>query len=334
MTNTRVAIWLVGALAFASCGATGNRGVADGRGPAPRTSASEPESGPPSRAADAAEPEDSAVSRPAPSALNIARVAGRDVPASELLELWLFRESPKVRAYLEELVLSRLVLAESHRLEIQLDPALLEERVEAASRALERRVEDTEPGLAVDDFIRQRLGLDPERYRARLVREVEIDLLAERCVRAWLLESERANVRVIVMEDRAKVDEVLAKLEAGEDFSALAGAYSIEESAGDGGRVPPVVRSNVALSRLAFTTPLGQYGGPVFEGGRYLFLQVDERPAPMEGGWSAIGEAVEASLDGREIEDPEYWQWKTAMLDRYSVDMSAFLDVVGEPAGR
>ena len=58
----------------------------------------------------------------------------------------------------------------------------------------------------------------------------------------------------------------------------------------------------------------------------------DARPAPVEGDWRAVGGRVEASLAGRGIEDPEYWQWKTAMLARYEVDMTPFLELVGQVA--
>jgi len=264
----------------------------------------------------------------------IATVAGHEILASDLLELWLFRESPRVRAYLEELVLSNLVLAEAHRLEISIAVDLLDKAVEASLVALNERLdEESGESLDVDKFIEQRLGLDPELYRTRLRRETEIDLLAERCVRSWLLQSERADVRVIVVEDRDVVDAVQAKLDLGAEFALLANEYSIEGSGSDGGRVPPVVRSGVALSRLAFSTPVGDVGGPVLEQGRYLFLSVDARHAPVKGSWAELRGPVEATLSQRAIEDPEYWQWKTAMLERYSVDMTPFLKLVGEPVG-
>ncbi|MFT5051520.1 MAG: parvulin-like peptidyl-prolyl isomerase [Chlamydiales bacterium] len=323
-----------------ACGTTHNRRMDEGKGDTARVSHSSPGAGSSPQAAGTSSEAVLALPNASVSAsasgeadATIATVAGHPIVASELLELWLFRESPKVRAYLEELVLSKLVLTEAHRIEISLATAVLDEAVAQSLEALGQKLQEGELDLDVDQFIQQRLGLNPQIYRARLRAETEIDLLAERCVRAWLLQSERAQVRVIVVEDRDAVDVVQAKLDQGVDFGLLADEHSIEGSGSDGGRVPPVVRSGVALSRLAFSTPIGKVGGPVLEQERYLFLKVDERSKAVEGTWKELRDPVEASLRERGIEDPEYWQWKTAMLERYSVDMTPFLDLVGEPAG-
>lgn len=261
----------------------------------------------------------------------VATVADQPVLASELLGAWLFRESPSVHTYLEEVILSRLVAAEARRFEIELDPELVSESLRETFAQMEAEVEASGSGLTVDQFIERRLGLDPETYRVRVRAEKLVDLLAERCVRAWLFENERAELRVIVLDAADAVDEVRRRLAAGEDFAELARELSIEDSAADGGRMPPVVRSNLPLARLAFATPVGEVGGPIVEQDRTLFLKVDARPTALKGTWAEIGQAVEASLKSTSIEDPEYWQWKDAMLERYEVDMSPFFGLVGEP---
>ena len=136
---------------------------------------------------------------------------------------------------------------------------------------------------------------------------------------------------MIVLDDRKDLEEVQSAIASGRKFATLAAEFSIGESGQDGGRIPPVVRTNSALARLAFATPVGQVGGPIFEGGQYLLLFVESRPDPVRGPWPETGPEVESSLSQRAIEDPEYWQWKTEMLDRYEVDMTSFFGLVGEP---
>jgi len=261
----------------------------------------------------------------------IARVAGQPIHADELLQLWLHRESPKVRDYLEELILARLVMAEARKLGMELDGALVERTAADAVSKLEAELERREAGMSVDEFIRARLGLEPALYRARVRHEAEIDLLASRCVRSWLLASERCEVRVIVIEDLKVVAQVQSALDAGEDFASLARRFSGEESAQVGGRIPPVVRTDTPLSRLAFATPVGEVGGPVLEDGRSLFLMSEARPEPVTGDWSVVAAEVERSLDLRGIEDPEFWQWKSAMIQSYAVDMEPFFELMDEP---
>lgn len=318
--------------ALLACAAQPNRRVDPanlerraGAAPVASASAEPAPSAVPARSSAAEEPHGAG-----PAAV-VARVAGDPIPAGELLALWLHRESPRVRGYLEEIVLSRLVLAEAQRLGVRLPDGDLDRAAEEALGRVAERGRREAPSLTLDDYLRQRLGLDAATFRARLRREREIDLLAERCVRAWLLESERAEVRVLVAEERQVIETARARLSRGEDFSALAEELSVESSAADGGRIPPVVRGESALSRLAFSTPLGDIGGPVFEGGRYLLVKVDALPRPTRGPWVERGPLVEASLAEHGIEDPEYWQWKAAMIERYEVDMEPFLELVGEP---
>jgi hypothetical protein len=261
----------------------------------------------------------------------VARFAGQPVPVGELLEAWLHRASPDVRQYLDELILERLIVAEARRVGVQLDPALVQSKVSGARAAIAAAIEEAGTGMSLEEFIRRRLGLDPGRYLERVERQATLDLLASRCVRAWLFESERAEVRVVVAASRADADLVEAGLVQGVDFSELARRHSADPSAAEGGRIAPVVRSRAAISRLAFTTRVGEVGGPVEEGGRFLFLVVDARKQPVEGGWAQLGPLVEQDLTTRAIEDHEFVQWKAAMVERYEIDTTPFLELAGEP---
>ena len=265
----------------------------------------------------------------------VALVAGQPITAAELIATWMHREAPAVRAMMEHLIFGRLGVAEGARLEIQLDPAMLEGRYQEGIERLESEIARTEGspeegGPTLERFIRVFLGLDPDLYRQELRRGLEIDLLVERCVRAWLLSAERAEVRMIVVDSRETLDDIRTALDAGGDFGDLAKTYSQHASSESGGRMTPVVRSDAGISRLAFATRIGEVGGPIFEQGTYLLIQVLERPEPLEGKWSLIGEAVEASLAERPIEDLEYMQWKAAMQEIYEVDLSPLLELVGE----
>jgi foldase protein PrsA len=258
----------------------------------------------------------------------VARVAGQPVYAAELLAQWMHRDAGVLRGHLENLVFSRLVVAEARRLSIQLDAAMVDARYQEGLDRLRGQIAKDEPGLTLEKYVTDRLGLDPDHYMADLRRDLETDLLAERCVRAWLLSCERAEVRVIVLDSREDVEAVQAELDKGGDFADLAREHSLHESKENGGRVPPVVRSDSGLARLAFATATGTIGGPIFEDGKYLLLQVTGRPEPVEGTWSAVGAAVEASLTSQPIEDPEYWQWKHAMQETYVVDLSPLRELL------
>lgn len=260
----------------------------------------------------------------------VARVGGVAIGADELIEAWTRRESAVVRRYLDELVLERLVVAEATRLALTLEPA----EAEAAARDVRARIEEQVRRSGSTDlraFLRQELGLDPDRYMEAAERSAVVQLLAERCVRAFTLAQERREVAVILCADREAADLVQAGLARGEDFADLARAHSTDPSGAEGGRIPAVLRTTSAISRLAFHTEVGEVGGPLEQGERWVFVRVEGAPLPQAGPWAAVGRLVLDSLAAEPISDPEYWQWKDAMVDRYEVDTAPLLRLIGEP---
>ncbi|MEL6428300.1 MAG: peptidylprolyl isomerase [Planctomycetota bacterium] len=257
-------------------------------------------------------------------AVPVASVGGRDILLTDLVSKWMLRDPDGVRAILDDLVLSRIVAMESGALGIELPKGSVEGVVRDRVRVLGERAQAAgAPDL--ESFVKARLGMEPTDFEQELVQEAAVDLLAPRCVRAWLLGSERREFRVIVVETQAGADEVQARLAAGEDFAALARELSVDPSKSEGGRMPPVVRGDQPLARTAFAANLGEVVGPIEEGEGFVFLVVDETGAPRTGSWTDIGAEVEESLERRGVEDPEFWQWKDAMFRRYEIDVSPFL---------
>jgi len=279
------------------------------------------------RAAPGAEPP-AASNAPAGREVLVASVGGTRIELEQLLGAWLRRDGAGVRTLLDDLVLSRIVELEAARFGTELPQNLVRRALDKRRELLTEEAKKAgEPDL--DTFVERRLGLAPAQFFAGLERELAVDLLASRVVRAWLLTSERAEVRVIAVKGQELRDRVQAKLAAGQDFAGVAAELSEDPSKEEGGRMTPVVRGESALARLAFATPLGEVAGPIDERGRFLFMQVDARPRLSSGTWSVLGAEVEASLAARGIEDPEYWQWQQAMQAIYEVDLGPFRVLLG-----
>jgi len=249
---------------------------------------------------------------------------------SELLALWLHQDSLQVLENLDHLVLGRLVLAEADRLSVQIDPQRAEKAYQDAVAAIEKTLNAKRPGVTLDRYVDEALGLDPVRYREYLRDESMRGLLAERVVRTWLLESERSEIRVIVVrteEDSRTVSEALA---SGEAFADVAKRLSADGSAKDGGVVPAVVKSETPIARLASETEVGKIGGPRYEKGAWLFVLVEARPEALKGEWKDVAAAVEKSLAEKPVADLEVSQWKPVMVARYGVDISPLLEMAGQ----
>lgn len=327
------------AIALSSCGALPNPAMptrpADGSRvepvPVPAAQAATAPASTPPEPAPPATPAPASVSplpMGKPITLPIARVAGRDIDVSELLGLWLHQDSLQVLENLDHLVLGRLVLAEAARLSVAIDPEVSDKAYRGAVDTIEKMIGAKRPGLTLDRYVDEALGLDPVRYRDFLRDESLRGLLAERVVRAWILASERSEVRVIAVKTEEDSRQVREALAAGEAFEEVARRLSADSSAKDGGRVPSVVRGDSPIARLAFQTEIGQVGGPQYEKGAWLYVKVEARPERTLGDWKDVGPAVEKSLAESPVVDLEVSQWKPVMVERYGVDITPLMKLV------
>jgi hypothetical protein len=262
----------------------------------------------------------------------IAFVDGKPVWVSELLSLWLHRESREVYDYLQTVIDAHVAEADARSLGIVLDERAVEQALTRVKSQIEAKLQEQQPGITLATYATERLGLDPEHYVQGLRANQRRGMLLERVVRTWLLAQENAVVRVIIVVEEERAKQVEAALAAGRDFAEVARELSQDETARRGGELPPVIRTErLLLSRLAFATAEGAVTGPVEDSGRTLWVHVEEFRAPLEGPWLTIAPAIEQSLAERPVDDFEFLQWKSFSDLRHEKDHRPFFELAGEP---
>jgi len=261
----------------------------------------------------------------------VATVGEVEVGVDEFIQECMHEDSAFLRQALERLVLAHLVKLETERLGVVLAEELLATSQAAAIAQVAEQVEESAPGMSLDEWISTRLGLDPAEFKGRLRERVERELLAQRVVRAWFLSQERANVRILLTEDLEGAQAALARHAKGEAFGALARELSVDRSAAEGGRAPAVIRGDTLLGTVAFEAELGEVAGPFEEQGRFLLVCVDARYEASSGIWGEVRDEVELSLEERGVEDAEFWQWKESMEGVHPVDITPLFRLAGEP---
>jgi parvulin-like peptidyl-prolyl isomerase len=264
----------------------------------------------------------------------VAMVAGRPVHASELFSQWLYADSLGVLEHLDNLSVGRLVLAEAQRLGVSVSDEQAALTYEKGVEQLEREIQKKRPGITLDKYVDRVLGLDPDRYRERMRDDALRTMLGERVMRSWLLMSEHAHVRVIIVRSEDEAKAAQADLDAGTDFAEVAKKRSVDSSSKAGGSIAPVVKGDTPLGKLAFETEIGKVAGPVSDNGAWLLALVEARPTPLVGTWTQVAPAVEQSLLTAPVDKLEVSQWKAAMLRRYDVDLKPFLKIAGEQAAK
>ena len=298
-----------------------------GAGEAPTPAEQEPP-------AAAAAPGSPAQAEVAPARLAVGTVGGEAIDVREFLsQLWM-RDADRARELLDFLVLSRIALFEADRLGVRIDPALVDAKLEEVRAALRARLEKSGSQLSMEEHVRRKLEMDLADYERKLRADAVVQLLTERCMRAWYLGNPRVDLRLMEIPDEPALETALAELEAGKSFEEVARAHAVDSDAAQGGTRVTVVRSDASnLSRLGFSTPVGEVAGPLAQGGRFLLLRPEARFEAQEGPWTEVGPAVEQSLKETPVDADrmEFVQWRTAMMRRYAIDLDAFLALVLEP---
>ena len=190
--------------------------------------------------------------------------------------------------------------------------AVLQERLTELSLSVndedmlaERRVllkaldEDENRALRLLETIRRREGLGPLRFSALLRRNAGLRKLVENNVRpneeairaAWdVRHGPRRTARVFVAATLDACSEMIGRVDAGEDFGALAARKSTDASASAGGLIEPIARLDpswpTSFRETLWTTPLSVVSSPVLVDANYVvILPLEEMPGdgtPLE----------------------------------------------------
>ncbi|HAW95716.1 MAG TPA: hypothetical protein DCX60_05520 [Phycisphaerales bacterium] len=161
--------------------------------------------------------------------------------------------------------------------------------------------EDEDRATRLLETIRRREGLGPLRFSALLRRNAGLRKLVEDDVRpneeavraAWdVRHGPRRVARVFVAPTLDGCSEVIAKVEAGEEFETLAAMKSTDASASVGGLLEPISRLDpswpTSFRETLWTTPLGEISSPVLVDADYVLI------LPME---EVSGDEVTFEMD-------------------------------------
>ena len=152
--------------------------------------------------------------------------------------------------------------------------------------------EDENRALRLLETIRRREGLGPLRFSALLRRNAGLRKLVKDDVRpneeairaAWdVRHGPRRTARVFVAATLEACSELIRRVDAGEDFGALAARQSTDASASAGGLIEPITRLDpswpTSFRETLWTTPLLVVSDPVLVDANYVvILPLEETP--------------------------------------------------------
>jgi parvulin-like peptidyl-prolyl isomerase len=213
-------------------------------------------------------------------------------------------------------------LAREQALAEELDRLVSEQIVlqRAGALGLEVSDADVEQRLAQlhgDDF----KDPDPE-YREQVRRRMLLDRtalldLAERVRvpensallyfeehRERFRQAEKVQVRQIVVEERAKAEQLRARLERGEDFATLAADYSLAPEAHGGGLLPAFARGEMPEAfDEAFGLAPGQVSRVIESPFGFHLFKLEARLAPRDPEFAEVREAIMLELEQDRLDE-------------------------------
>ncbi|NNF63034.1 MAG: hypothetical protein HKN07_02135 [Acidimicrobiia bacterium] len=234
--------------------------------------------------------------------------------------------------------LSNLIIQEAVRsklrseLNVVISEAEIDERLANLSEAEAGAIEDFRTRSAVGDVGNPDMDTGYERAFATsfLIRESAVEALAAREIEQIYTDAPSAVtqvcVRHVLVATEPEIEEVLDRLESGEDFSAVADEVSLD-TASPGGVLPcPAFAASFVdpFAAAAMTAPIGELTGPVQSDFGFHAMIVDDRTTPtfdevaddiegtvfppaVDGLWSAW---LAAALEGVVVElDPRVGTW-------------------------
>jgi peptidyl-prolyl cis-trans isomerase C len=205
----------------------------------------------------------------------VARVSGTEI----------FRSDIDLAAQEQDIVEEGLSLPNTH----EKYQTIIEELIDQRLLALDAQRQ----GLNTEREAKIRLAAARERIlgNIRLERHLR-DTVNETSIRRMYEEQaklaargDEVRARHILVEEKAKADEILKKLDAGEDFGALAMTHSIDQGSSErGGELGYFTQDmlNDRFTRPVFNAGKGERVGPIkSEFGWHIAEVLDRRPAPQ-----------------------------------------------------
>lgn len=205
----------------------------------------------------------------------VARVSGTEI----------YRSDIDLAAQEQNIVKEGINLPKTHEKHQTLLDELIDQRLLALDAQRQGLNTDREANIRLAAARERILGnIRLERHLRETINEASIRRMYEEQAKL-AARGDEVRARHILVEEKSKADEILKKLESGEDFGALAMTHSIDqgssERGGDLGYFTQDMLNN-RFTRPVFNAGKGERIGPIkSEFGWHIAEVLDRRPAPQ-----------------------------------------------------
>ena len=181
-------------------------------------------------------------------------------------------------------------------------------------------------------YLSDNLNMTEAEFRAIIENQILRTKLTEAITAGILPEQDQVWARHILVQDQETAQEVLDRLETGEDFAALAGEYSTDGTAQAGGDLGWFTRDVMVaeFSDVAFDMEIGEISQPVQSEFGYHIIQVlgkDIRPLSADqleqSRQTAFNDWLTSQREASEVETFDRWMERVPTQPSIPADLLA-----------
>jgi parvulin-like peptidyl-prolyl isomerase len=168
-----------------------------------------------------------------------------------------------------------------------------------------------------------------DQYRELLRRTAVFNLLLDRCVRSFELETRSLQLGVIVVDDRLEARAIREKILRGASFDVLAEQHSIDRSGSSGGILAPIpldarhplypLAEDAAGMKPGEISEVREFDSP--QGKIYRLIKVTRIIEPFKGTYAEVAPKVEESLEENPVDLAAIQYWLECMNKDYAIEV-------------
>ncbi|MBS4191994.1 peptidylprolyl isomerase [Bacillus sp. FJAT-49705] len=255
---------------------------------------------------------------------NVASVNGEKITKDELYDQLVSQNGPEM---LDKLIMDEIIKQEAKK-----------EKIDISQKEIDKEMEKYAEQFGGEEAFKEILKSNGVEY-SQFEKDMEIFLATKKLLeprikitddemktyfeenKASFAQEEQVQASHILVKDEKTANEVIKKINAGEDFAKLAKEYSTDASNSEsGGELGYFGRGDMVeeFSNAAFSLPVGKISDPVKTEYGYHVIKVTDKKEAKEANYEESKEEVKAAIFETKISS-EYSTWLDEKHKEYEI---------------
>lgn len=250
----------------------------------------------------------------------VMRIDEITITKDEVFDLMLDRYPREVQEVISELVIYTIVRKEAKKEKITIPSAWVEQK---AKEEIQKTKTEVEKNFQQNwqEYL-QKKGLSEQKLLTNALRKWKYNIALQSLIKLSERRAVQVEARHIMVSNRTKAEEILAKLKANASFEALAQQESQSSTKNQAGKLPKVMKGEMdpSLDRVLFSLKPDELSDVVQSPWGYHIIQVLKiYPPDPNASWEKVKSQIMEEIEKNPVKDRELERWLNAMRKKYPI---------------